>query len=1253
MTLRPPEGWRTGRITGLSEVAARLGPIVLSHYPQTAYDPAAIEVELRDGAVLTGAPGGRRLKLVGVRNTVELRVRPGENSQLPITVVHDVTETVLPPREGWFTADLRIRSIHEETPCDMASVWRVLGVNGPGARPARVGLPDGRSERLLGRHYGPLQELLNLLRTRAKHEVVTAECTVVRVLPGSGRLEVKITGKAADFDGAPVKAACGNVSWETRVSDVHHRDALIEGPALRPGSVVTLTKSARFDLAQHETALRRLVTGDVTGDWTSLATLMTGGELGRPDGALAPGRFFADEEGFLLHPAQRDAVRGAVSAPHAYFVKGPPGTGKTTVICEIIRQLAARGERVLLVAPSHIAVDEPLQRVGGKPGIRAIRLSHDEQKVHEETRRYLPDRLVALGAVRVRRRETSRAAQWRAEVESIDTEIALRASLGREGERLADLLAASGRAEREAGQLGEQARRMAEGDDPELAEAQARLFEAETALREEEAAQEAAAAQLRLLYATADELRRVVASVISTTDMAVQWERRLSQLRTHLSGRLARMNSHDIQLGRLGYHDLRRDIGQAEATVNVHRARADELQERITELGGGPVAGFFGTPSMEERALREQRDEARRLLKAWNGHLQRLHTQRAQMAYELPYVVGSYERAAADVGETEREIAEAEANLGALHRFWLADVAVLDGSILFWPPDGDASSLHTIRIPAPLEILEVPTLPPFLAFSRVAQVRDSIASHQRRPGTLFGLRSARAERATELSRLMGSAETRKAALRDRLDALARSREQLEQDLQRQRAVMAEAAARVERVPNPAERQAELTARREFLVLAIDLEDRWCELVRDIDDERISEDVQLSYTRSANLVCATTAGIAGRGSEIAGSADFDTMILDEASRVTDTQFLIGAVRARRWVLVGDEHQLPPHVGNEDERFLHALVALDRHDREGSGVREAVEHLAASVESDEEIRKIRVDDVATYATSLRDWEHLYRDGFKEARRRTRETTRKRAGKNVETDVDRAVLLSIRDHFVHSLFERRTGQPALTTALDIQSRMVDPIASLVRDTVYDGAYRTAQTGRVPVPLTTTTFTAPVVFLDTSAHATALQQQVGTGYVNELEATWVVKACQEYERHLRVTDPEGAPVSVSVLAMYKAQADLIWKRLGGPAFPQFRRLAFTRVVPVDRSQGQESDLIMLSFTRARTGARPGFAAWLQDLRRLNVACTRAKRALVLVGHRDTLSRLGPGPAQGFYKNLFEQLDGPDPAFQQIRDLT
>ena len=60
---------------------------------------------------------------------------------------------------------------------------------------------------------------------------------------------------------------------------------------------------------------------------------------------------------------QRRFVEQALGTPDFALLEGPPGSGKTTAICELVLQLAKRGKRVLLSASTHVAVDNVLERL--------------------------------------------------------------------------------------------------------------------------------------------------------------------------------------------------------------------------------------------------------------------------------------------------------------------------------------------------------------------------------------------------------------------------------------------------------------------------------------------------------------------------------------------------------------------------------------------------------------------------------------------------------------------------------------------------------------------------------------------------------------------------------------------------------------------------------------------------------------------------------------------------------------------------
>lgn len=76
-----------------------------------------------------------------------------------------------------------------------------------------------------------------------------------------------------------------------------------------------------------------------------------------------------------LNEFQQDAVRAALGAKDVALIHGPPGTGKTTVLIELIRQAVDRGQWVLATAPSNIAVDNMLEKLLNV-GLRVVRLGH-------------------------------------------------------------------------------------------------------------------------------------------------------------------------------------------------------------------------------------------------------------------------------------------------------------------------------------------------------------------------------------------------------------------------------------------------------------------------------------------------------------------------------------------------------------------------------------------------------------------------------------------------------------------------------------------------------------------------------------------------------------------------------------------------------------------------------------------------------------------------------------------------------------
>jgi len=109
-------------------------------------------------------------------------------------------------------------------------------------------------------------------------------------------------------------------------------------------------------------------------DQTAVAALTSAVESnsGATDAQLISSR---EDGGRGLNASQERAVTHALGRAPVAVIHGPPGTGKTTTVVELIRRLAVRGERVLAAAPSNIAVDNLVERLVAA-GVRVVRIGH-------------------------------------------------------------------------------------------------------------------------------------------------------------------------------------------------------------------------------------------------------------------------------------------------------------------------------------------------------------------------------------------------------------------------------------------------------------------------------------------------------------------------------------------------------------------------------------------------------------------------------------------------------------------------------------------------------------------------------------------------------------------------------------------------------------------------------------------------------------------------------------------------------------
>lgn len=148
----------------------------------------------------------------------------------------------------------------------------------------------------------------------------------------------------------------------------------LNGPSVEPGAEIR--GACQIDLLGSDATYQRMRKALITASESKRSRLSILREVFM--GETAPARSRAAKVGFFnldLNEFQQDAVKRALAADDVALVHGPPGTGKTTVLVEIVRQHVSAGCRVLATAPSNIAVDNILEKLLAT-GLRVVRLGH-------------------------------------------------------------------------------------------------------------------------------------------------------------------------------------------------------------------------------------------------------------------------------------------------------------------------------------------------------------------------------------------------------------------------------------------------------------------------------------------------------------------------------------------------------------------------------------------------------------------------------------------------------------------------------------------------------------------------------------------------------------------------------------------------------------------------------------------------------------------------------------------------------------
>lgn len=244
--------------------------------------------------------------------------------------------------------------------------------------------------------------------------------------------------------------------------------------------------------------------------------------------------------------------------------------------------------------------------------------------------------------------------------------------------------------------------------------------------------------------------------------------------------------------------------------------------------------------------------------------------------------------------------------------------------------------------------------------------------------------------------------------------------------------------------------------------------------------------------------------------------------------------------------------------------------------------------------------------------------------------------------------------------TLMERiAENKPEVVTLLKIQYRMNDEIMRFSSDWFYGGKVESAPQIKYRSVLD---YDHPITWIDTSNEENQItiegedapedsastassvsaanqnsdlnfkEQFVGEsfGRINKAEAELTLLTLAEYFTKIGKQRVLEERIDVGIISPYRAQVQYLKKLIKKyEFFKPYRRLI--SVNTVDGFQGQERDVILISLVRSNDEGQIGF---LKDLRRMNVAMTRARMKLIILGNKDTMTK------HPFYKKLWKYVE-------------
>lgn len=913
-----------------------------------------------------------------------------------------------------------------------------------------------------------------------------------------------------------------------------------------------------------------------------------------------------------LNKYQRKAVTGALEAEDLYVIQGPPGTGKTTVISEICYQNVKRGLKTLIASQSNLAVDNALGRLLSNKDIRILRYGRTDS-IEEEGKKFIEENVAEYWKAQTFEAISKEIAQHDDKEQSLHNDIeTCREQIELEKDHIKQLqeeILQKQRAEKELqntfktiselkkqivslNKEREKTENALEILRNSLKERKDKLEEVEKALSNQDAIQ-----------SEIDETRKNIENsenLISYIQIKQQLEDTQLQFQ-HV------VNEIDaIKIKKASFNEILEElqsykkVDEVEAFIEKHDIKRgfvlhrlfidmENIRQQITELKSvKPISeriekaidynlrtlniqvGNVSLPVNHHYSLKEIEEFLNKLALAFKQ--QKLNRDNGVLSIRGLYLRRMYVNQL--LVQYQKLIDESkivfEKIKGEVEEQLLGKAGLGDQQLQTLKER--ERQLQTIIQQYEKKLQELPvTNTDFLpAISELQEVINTLnekintlteqqAQYQTYQANITTIQEELNQVTTELS----NGEERLKTILTELKELNRKGIRLEQlagELQQiiKQNPEIELEQKEEKIKVLHEKVKKLQQQIDILPVAKEIQKEWFSLLEQATDQDLDE-IRKLYVKHANVIGTTC--VASANKEFMDNyPTFDVVIIDEVSKATPPELLLPMLKGKKIVLVGDHHQLPPLIG--DDTFEETL--------------EAVMKESNTFEEKRELEKLLEESL---------FERLYKN--------LPNTNKQMLG--IQYRMHENIMQTIAPFY-------QNGNESLHCGLDNSDE--------VRDHKLNGKYIQRN--------------EHLLWFDFPNEGPYFEERMkeGSSLFNPSELEMIRHLLIDLNDATEQAKAQGlieqdAVKGVGVISFYREQVNRVNALIDELHLPHLH----LRTGSVDKFQGMEMDVILLSMVRNNDN-KQGDIGFAKDYRRLNVALSRARELLVLIGSSDMFTK-------------------------------